>query len=116
MNGQQLGFLKPKRIQRERRRGWRKPKGSVVVSRGTIYGNPFVVRADLEAGTIISNYPRLVSVRTNEESVLTFREYLRQNPDLVEQAKRRLRGCDLVCWCALDEPYCHADVWIEVVN
>jgi hypothetical protein len=33
----------------------------------------------------------------------------------VEDAKRELRGRDLACYCALDEP-CHADVLLAVAN
>ena len=33
----------PKRIQRKRTKGWRKPDGAVYVGRGSKWGNPFVV-------------------------------------------------------------------------
>jgi hypothetical protein len=33
----------------------------------------------------------------------------------VEDVKRELRGCDLACYCPLDEP-CHADVLLAVAN
>jgi len=48
-------------------------------------------------------------------AVARYREYLMAAPDLQEEAKRELRGKDLVCWCALDEP-CHADVLLEIAN
>jgi hypothetical protein len=37
------------------------------------------------------------------------------SPDLREQARGELRGKDLACWCALDEP-CHGDVLLEIAN
>ncbi|MFK0288318.1 DUF4326 domain-containing protein [Streptomyces sp. NPDC090499] len=33
----------PKRIQRKRTRGWRKPEGTVSVARPTRFGNPFML-------------------------------------------------------------------------
>ena len=33
----------------------------------------------------------------------------------VEDVKRELRGRDLACYCALDEP-CHADVLLAIAN
>lgn len=49
------------------------------------------------------------------EAVALFREYLQQQPDLVERARRELTGFDLGCTCPLDQP-CHADVWLEVLG
>jgi hypothetical protein len=88
----------PRRVQLSRKRGWRKPPGAVVVSRPTRWGNPFPV----------SEYGR-------EEAVALFRQYLADQPELVEAARRELAGKDLACWC---EPgaLCHADIWLEVAN
>jgi hypothetical protein len=33
----------------------------------------------------------------------------------VDDVKRELRGCDLACYCPLDE-LCHADVLLTVAN
>jgi len=33
----------------------------------------------------------------------------------VDQARARLAGCDLACWCAPGVP-CHADVLLVVAN
>jgi len=46
---------------------------------------------------------------------------LDRNPELVEAARRELRGHDLMCWCPLTtddgRPYpCHGDVWLEIAN
>lgn len=35
--------MSPKRIQRQRTRGWKAPAGAVYVGRGSIYGNPWKV-------------------------------------------------------------------------
>ncbi|MCP4493425.1 MAG: DUF4326 domain-containing protein [Gammaproteobacteria bacterium] len=34
---------------------------------------------------------------------------------LAVQAKKRLRGKNLACWCKPGDP-CHADVWLEIAN
>lgn len=88
----------PKRIQRKRTKGWRMPPNTVSVCRPGKWGNPYVVgtcmipdaRAAVEA--FAANLP-LGKIAGIEE----------------------LRGKDLACWCALDQP-CHADVLLEEAN
>lgn len=103
-----------KRIQRQRTRGWRKPPNTVVVTRGTFWGNPFVVRPDLEPGTKISH--QYIAVPTAEDAVAVFREWLERRPEIADKARRNLGGKDLACWCGLDDEPCHADVLLEVAN
>lgn len=96
--------VKPKRIQRMRTAGWRMPRGVVYVGRKTKWGNPFKVG---EFG-----------VKTAAEAVERYRLWLANLYDgkkVAEMARRELRGKDLACWCAMDEP-CHADVLLEVAN
>lgn len=102
----------PERIQRQRVRGWRKPANTVCVTRGTLWGNPFVVRPDLEPGSKVGQYFAVPDVA---EAIATYRELLVQKPEIVEKARKNLAGKNLACWCALDEP-CHADVLLEVAN
>ena len=102
----------PKRIQRKRTKGWRMPEGAVYVGRGSRWGNPFrrespSTVAALERGEIAPVYV----VESRAEAVFMFRQHRRPfNVDLAE-----LRGKDLVCWCAEDQP-CHADVLLEWAN
>lgn len=106
-------MTKPVRIQRKRTRGWTKPAGAVCVTRGTLWGNPFVVRPDLEPGAKIgASYFAVVSA---DEAVLTFREYIAECPDLISAARKNLRGKNLACYCAIEQP-CHADVLLEIAN
>lgn len=103
----------PKRIQRQRVRGWKKPANTVCVTRGSFWGNPFVVRPDLPEGEKIGmNY---FAVHSIEDAVAVYREYLDECPDLKERARKNLRGKNLACWCAPDD-LCHADVLLEVAN
>lgn len=91
----------PKRIQRKRTNGWRKPPGSVIVSRPTRWGNLFRV------GVLGS---------TAEDVVELFRAYAidrsANDPSWLEP----LRGRDLACWCPEDARHCHADVLLELAN
>ena len=41
--------MAPQRIQRHRRKGWRKPEGAVIVDRTSRYGNPYRVGVDAHA-------------------------------------------------------------------
>ncbi len=115
----------PKRIQRQRVRGWRKPAGTICVTRGTMWGNPFIVRPDLPDGEVVGHYWRVVGERVGkfdfiavpcaEIAVDSYREFMEASPDLVEKAKKNLRGKNLACWCAPGDP-CHADVLLEIAN
>lgn len=116
----------PIRIQRRRTKGWRLPEGAVYVGRPTKWGNPFVVHSDrMQNG---QRYPMDPKV-----SVSSFRSMVMEcgwfpvplpwpkgkipacEPTTIEDVKRELRGKNLVCWCALDQP-CHADVLLEIAN
>lgn len=75
------------------------PKGAVYVGRPTKWGNPFVLGRD----------------GTRDDVIAKYRLYLKEHAiHLIEDAKRELRGKDLVCWCA-PQP-CHADVLLEIAN
>jgi hypothetical protein len=89
----------PKRLKRSRARGASTPTGATYVGRPTKWGNPFRVGS--------------AEAPTNADAVALFRRNL--SPQLVEEAKRELRGRDLICWCGLNEP-CHADVLLEIAN
>jgi hypothetical protein len=91
----------PERIQRKRTEGWRKPDNAVIVTRPTMWGNPFLVLGG-DVKQAVANY------RAWLESTSTGRKIARL-------AKERLRGKNLACWCPLDQP-CHADVLLEVAN
>lgn len=93
----------PQRIQLRRTKGWRKPEGAIVVARPSKWGNPFRVGPVDDGGM------------TRVQAVNAYRYHLATHPDIALLAQRVLRGHDLACWCALDQP-CHADVLLEVAN
>lgn len=103
----------PKRIQRQRTKGWRMPEGAVYVGRPSRWGNRWRVDDDLgrdllwDAQTVVDLFR--IDCR-----------FRRENPDERLRAEYAawlapLRGKDLVCWCPLDRP-CHADVLLEEAN
>jgi Domain of unknown function (DUF4326) len=92
----------PERIRLSRARGWRKPENAVVVSRPTVWGNPYPVGDSAES--------RAEAVRHYEEDLLAGRLKV-----TVDDARSRLAGKDLACWCSLDGP-CHAEVLLRIAN
>ena len=99
----------PVRCQLCRMKGWHMPPNTVNVSRPGPWGNPFVV------GT-----PLTPDAKT---AVRQFREWIVATLDPQHPActhtraamDDHLRGKNLACWCALDQP-CHADVLLELAN
>ena len=75
-------------------------EGDVYVGRPTKWGNPH------RAGPL----PAADAVARYRADLLTGRLSFS-----VEDARRELRGRNLLCWCAPGAP-CHADVLLEVAN
>jgi len=106
----------PKRIQRRRAKGWRKPKGAVYVGRGSPWGNPFVTGKHGTARACKRLYRwmcqmNLLCVSMDSECANAQVESMKQVRDHIAE----LRGKDLMCWCPLDGP-CHADYLLEIAN
>jgi len=108
----------PKRIQRKRTKGWRKPSGSVVVDRTSRFGNPYIVGVHGNAQKCVDLY------RSAMAGWIGFGNTKPPHPPVVGVIKAQdnlrtyghlLRRKDLVCWCGIDQP-CHADVLLEIVN
>lgn len=95
----------PKRIQRKREKGWRKPENTVNITRPGPYGNRFRV-GDPHPGT--------KKPMTAQDAVDAFEEY--QLPEMIESGKtEEIRGKDVMCFCALDAP-CHGDPLLRASN
>jgi hypothetical protein len=103
--------MKPERIQLRRTAGWRMPPNTVKVDRTTKWGNPFVV------GKSGGAYAKTVVDRRHAWQL--YRGAALANPALVAAARAELRGRNLACWCAKENPYedvCHAAVLLEIAN
>lgn len=95
----------PKRIQRQRTKGWKMPEGAIYVGRPTKWGNPYVVDAAQTTAAAVRAYRWLLT--TTDPHL----EPIRPPVDQLNE----LQGKDLACWCPLDQP-CHADVLLEIAN
>ena len=115
----------PKRIQRQRSKGWRMPPNTVYVGRPNKWGNPFRVGIHGDRQECVGLYRRYLDGEISEEDT-SWRNDLYDDPDLwcspylgkvliFVSALEDLRGKDLCCWCPLDQP-CHADVLLELAN
>jgi hypothetical protein len=119
---------RPKRIQRQRTKGWRMPPNTVYVGRPTSWGNPYPVSLfgrDL-ALALFANTARgywhptlLLSTASEARYDLAYEGHCAWLQGIgihpVEAVRMELRGKDLACWCPLDQP-CHADVLLELAN
>lgn len=132
----------PKRIQRKRTRGWRKPEGAIIVDRTSKWGNPFKLEGDMiycdashrrkifSSWVIFDNHSLWDKDKGLEQIIKLYGDWFGGNlPDEnyinheivrpstfdMDEIKRELKGKDLVCWCPLDKP-CHADLLIEIAN
>ncbi len=131
--------LTPVRVQRRRVKGWRMPENTVFVGRGTVFGNA------LSTCTLPHNCALRPCACCDDATdgrnwccVSAYREYLTSGvegrpsttglfryaldamagyPTRTKLVARlpALRGKNLACWCALDQP-CHADVLLELAN
>lgn len=117
--------VSPRRLQRRRQAGWRKPEGAVIVTRPSRWGNPFAVghlcplfwtwRGHWVAEPYAPDW-----VRDRTHAVDLYRNLARQ-PAFIADARRELAGRDLLCWCPLvdadGQPVpCHADILLDVAN
>lgn len=99
-------YREPQRIQRRRTKGWRMPPNTRCVTRPGTFGNPFSTAASfrcwLERLTDGGPLPATDTEASRRMVIIATR-------------LDELRGKNLACFCALDEP-CHADVLLEFAN
>lgn len=113
----------PKRIQRKRTAGWRKPEGTVIVDRTSRFGNPFTAAACIEYG--FADTP----AEARQRCVEAFEDVMAHGRDSewwfegAADARARiladlplLSGRDLACACPEDGLPCHADVLLRLAN
>ena len=73
------------------------PDGCVYIGRGSPYGNPY----------------RIGPHGSREDVIRKYEDYLRASPTLQRLILERLKGKNLVCYCA-PRP-CHGDVIIKFI-
>ena len=92
---------RPRRIQRQRTRGWRMPPNTVYVGRPSKWGDPYEDSSDSRRGALEAYCWWLLVTPLGHR--------------LLDEARRELRGKNLACWCPLDVE-CHADVLLAWAN
>lgn len=117
--------MSPQRIQLRRTKGWRKPKGAIVVARPSRWGNPWRITPETNhampfgRGALVHHIETdaiLGHVRADSAAHWAVQAYRMDLTDeLIAAARTELRGRDLCCWCPLDQP-CHADVLLSLAN
>jgi hypothetical protein len=100
--------MTPKRIQRQRTKGWRKPDNCVYVGRGSRWGNPFVVGKNGTAQECVKKYCDWLLPYRHQGWHNTMLDFMLSEASLTE-IWGKLSGKNLMCWCKIGEP-CHADV------
>ena len=83
----------------------KREKFDVYIGRPGPWGNPF---SHLN-GTLAK-----FKVATRDEAVAKYEEWLLSQPELVEKAKKELKGKILGCWCHPQS--CHGDVLAKIAN
>jgi hypothetical protein len=77
----------------------------VYIGRGSKWGNPFSHKHSQLAEVIVD---------TREEAIECYKNWLSTRPDLVEAAKKELKGKVLGCFC--DPLDCHGHVLAKIAN
>lgn len=120
--------MTPRRIKRERTRGWRLPENTMIVSRPSRFGNPFTIKDAVEAEftqprrACVENFGEWLRVGTAggwyEQTYRIGRQVFDRRRILADL--HLLRGKDLACTCPLPEPgepdHCHATVLLKLAN
>lgn len=87
------------------------PKDAVYVGRPSKWGNPYQMGKPHPVGEGNGRNEPM----TRERVIYWYKFHLEEEaPHLIKDAKRELKGKDLVCWCA--PAACHADVLLEIAN
>jgi len=108
------------RLQRTRKKGWKKPENSVYVGRRSKWGNPYKVIHN-EVFFFHPYYKEWVAVATYYDNKMAMENMLRRyeekilTKEFIKEIKKELKGKHLLCWCKLGDP-CHADILLKVAN
>ena len=90
----------PCRVPRSRKKDWRLPLNTICVTRPGKFGNPFPVEKDKP-----------------DEAIRLYEVWIQapEQKSLLAEAKTKLRGKNLACWCKPGQP-CHAEILLRLVN
>ena len=123
--------MTPKRVQRKRSKGWKKPDGCINVTRPGKFGNPFRLTMDgwiecysinrtilnpwilwsATGGFTIDDILELYELWAN--GLLVEKKFLPRPPS--DDELNSLKSHDLMCFCKEGDP-CHADILLKLAN
>lgn len=99
----------PKRVRRQRTRGWRMPAGAIYVGRGSKWGNPWTEKD----GRFMAGSEWRAVVIDCFKVMLNERGLPGNTYPSDDEIRAELAGRDLACWCPLDAA-CHADQLLAI--
>lgn len=110
----------PRRIQRKRTSGWKMPRDTVYVGRPGPLGNPFKAGVHYDHQHAVDLFQLCVRrFPVQGADINRWRDAGGSVAALVGIASgallKDLRGKNLACWCALDQP-CHAEILLMMAN
>ncbi len=106
--------LIPVRVQRKRIKGWRMPKNTVYVGRGSKWGNPFKLGEHGDAQQCVNKYINYLLPYTHRPPNNTIGDILLSEA-VMKTIQSDLRGKNLACWCE-EGTVCHADWLLKIAN
>lgn len=100
----------PRRVQRQRAKGWKMPENTISVTRPGRWGNPFP----------IGEFGPMDRFAIDAEGAVGLFRAMLADPEMraacgYPDDLSPLAGKSLACFCPLNQP-CHADVLLEVAN
>jgi len=118
-------MTKPKRIQRKRTLGWRKPSGVINVSRPSKWGNPYAVRRVrrmrasrwivIDQQGIQHGPDFLYKCQAIDHALALFRAYIEAKLQADPHCLDELKGHDLMCFCR-EGDLCHGSLLVLLAN
>ena len=97
--------IMPKRIQFQRKRGFKLPENAIRVTHPSRYGNPHKIGDAAPWGKVLDRQGAILLFE------IELKDKLASEPDFLEP----LRGKDLACFCKEDSP-CHGDILLRYAN
>jgi Domain of unknown function (DUF4326) len=112
---------KPIGVRRRRTKGWKMPPNTVSVTRPGPWSNPWTVKGAVAAGYRAVDAPQMCVdlfeewLTGSEHSITRLIEGGEKRRAYILRHIAELRGKNLACFCALDQP-CHRNVLLTLAN
>ena len=74
------------------------PPDAIYIGRGSMFGNPYIIGVNGNRNEVCDKFEKMIL----------------KNKKLIKQIKNKLKGKDLVCYCAPKR--CHGDFLVKLAN